>query len=151
MRDHSPTVTEVIRQRVRPGLTVLVVAIGITLATRPAQAAFSWATCSTTGWDTPVPSEIGGLEYMKQTKTPLGGASDMTLYNYNTTQTWPIYTNGNVQYLNPWFGFFQTEFNYDKLTITGQGVGPWTYSGSINSSTTTLVQSADAWNTGSCQ
>jgi len=59
-----------------------------------------------------------------------------------------IYTNPNVQFLQPTFGYFVTELNYDKLTITSPSTISHTYSGSVNSSTATPLRLTEWWSTG---
>ena len=115
------------------------------LSASPAWGAFSRLTCPTSGWGTPIPTEMGGLEYVRQSTSPAGGTGDMTLYNLSQTgDFWGVMGNGNIRFLNPWFGFFVTETNFDKFAVTVGGSN-FTYTGALNSSTTTLVQSGDTW------
>src|SRR4051812_16506924 len=82
----------------------------------PALAAFSQATCTTGSFDTAIPVAIGATRFVKQTKTPLAGANDMTLYNFNTSSgQFAITMNSNVTTLQPYLGFFATEATYDYL------------------------------------
>jgi hypothetical protein len=112
-----------------------------------ANAAFSFATCATSGWDAVVPSEIGAQEYLKKSTATPGAGDDMTLYNLNTSQSWPVYVNPNVHFLQPIFGFFRTEPCCDKLNVAAYN-GTFSYSGDINMSNTTLVRSSDQWDCG---
>jgi len=137
-----------VRSRRQQSLASLFVLMAGIVLSRTALAAFHFATCVTSGWDTNVPSEIGALEYVKQSTSPAGGPVDMTLYNFNTSQSVTVFTNPNVLFLQPSFGFFVTELGFDKLNISGQGVPIFNYSGSVNSSTVSLVRSADMWDTG---
>jgi hypothetical protein len=102
-----------------------------------ARAAFSQANCPGGAWSLPIPTEIGALEYMKQSTAPAGGASDMTLYNHSTNQHWKFFVNSNVNALRGYFGYFVTEPTYDRLEVNENGGLHYSYSGTKNAS---LVQ-----------
>ncbi|HKU38588.1 MAG TPA: hypothetical protein VJR89_10590, partial [Polyangiales bacterium] len=109
-----------------------------------AHAGFNQAMCSATGWDTAVPMDLGARQFIRQSIYPAAGsAPDMTLYNHNVDNEWPLVTNANVSLLRPYFGFFVTELNYDKLTVF-DGSATYTYTGSLNTSTTPLA-AAQNW------
>ncbi|MEO8212604.1 MAG: hypothetical protein ABI560_05400, partial [Myxococcales bacterium] len=119
------------------------------LFTHTAAAAFAQATCSSSGWDAAIPIQVGAAEFIKQSTDPPGSAVDMTLYNHNT-KPHAVYlkTNSNVVRLQPYYGYFVTELNYDKLTVQpSNGMGGTTriYSGALNTSTTALVNSGHDW------
>src|SRR5687768_4702749 len=48
-------------------------ACGVLLGAAPAQAGFKQATCTTASFDTAVPTNLGALEFLRQSTTPAGG------------------------------------------------------------------------------
>ncbi|MEZ4302674.1 MAG: hypothetical protein R3B70_47555 [Polyangiaceae bacterium] len=146
------------RWKARPsiGVPALLAAIGagalVSAWSAPSMAAYTWATCPTSGYGAQIPMSLGAFEYTKQTTSPPGVAPDMSLYNHNTLAYWWLHTNGNVLYLKPYLGHFETESFYDYLRVTEMwpaGSAPpsatHTYTGLLNSSTTTSVAASDQW------
>src|SRR3569832_828294 len=122
------------------------VAAGFLLVPGISVAAFNQATCSSSVWGTSIATKIDALEYVKQTTSPQTRPTVMTLYNINTnTLSQTVWTNSNVQYLQPHYGYFVTEAGYDKLMVTPWSNGPFTYSGTINTSTTSVLNSFQQW------
>jgi hypothetical protein len=72
----------------------------------------------------------------------------MTLYNLSTAEHWKLFANSNVSYLKGWFGYFVTENSYDKLTMTQSNGTAYVYTGTKNSSQTSLITIPDDWSMG---
>src|SRR3569832_2850570 len=56
------------------------VAAGVLFVPGSSVAAFNQATCSSSVWGTSIATEIGALEFVKQTTSPHTGPTDMTLF-----------------------------------------------------------------------
>jgi hypothetical protein len=109
-----------------------------------AHASFPFQTCPTApNYDLPIPTNIGATEFDPKPENPAGGASDGTKYHLNTDFSWSLYVNPNVIKIQPYYGFFQTEANYDYLQVDQQG-GILKYSGNLNA-TTTPVAAGSTW------
>jgi hypothetical protein len=105
-----------------------------------AQAAFSQATCTTTGWSR-FPVAIGAWEF----------DTDPTAnYLDNVHSSWPLITNSNVLYMGPTAApRFVTEANLDYLEARHAGFpfnpGPTRYTGSVNSSLSQSLELPNLW------
>lgn len=121
---------------------VLVLLVWSTLGS-VASAGFNQVTCATSGWDTAVPVNLGAAEFIRQTTSPPGVAPDMTRYNHNVRSSWAIVSNANLSMVQPDFGYFVTETNYDYLSIL-DGAFTRTYTGAVNSSGS-LVAGPHTW------
>lgn len=93
------------------------------LSPATANAAFTQATCPSTGYDTPFPVRIGSTGFDTMIN------SSPTRYANRQHKQWNIFANWNVKWLQPRIGAnFETESTYDWFKVI-QGDTIFTYSG----------------------